>query len=71
MASSLLSTLFLTIVYFARFSQTAFSGQECMLAHNALRAAHSNTETLKYSTELEKGAQEYADKLAINDPTLP
>ena len=49
------------------FGIYGFTGQQCLETHNTLRSKHSKTEPLKYSKELEKEAQAYADLLAKND----
>ena len=66
--------MFTQVIYYALFPLLtsiigiyAFTGQQCLEAHNRLRSKHSKTEPLKYSKELEKEAQAYADLLAKND----
>ena len=60
--------LLLTLV---RISHSSFSGEECLQAHNSFRSLHANTPLLKYSSELEKESQKFADELAKDDTILP
>eukprot|EP00795_Rhopilema_esculentum_P007618 gene7618-13430_t len=51
----------------ASLCSCAFDGQECLDAHNTLRRKHVGTGTLKYSEELAKETQDYANLLALLD----
>ena len=53
-----------TILHLLFVAAAEFSWQQCLGAHNALRAKHENTSPLKYSKDLEKEAQVYANTLA-------
>ncbi len=55
------------LVFMIEGKLAAFNGKECLDIHNKLRKRHDQTQPLKYSKELEKSAQAYADKLAELD----
>lgn len=66
MSTQIIYYVFLSLLYNTIGIQS-FTGQQCLEAHNKLRAKHSKTDPLRYSKELEKEAQAYADLLAKND----
>jgi len=58
------------LVALIRTAYTTFSGDECLKTHNSFRSLHANTPSLKYSPELAKEAQQFANLLANNDSSL-
>ena len=58
------------LVALIRIAGCTFSGDECLKAHNSFRSVHANTPSLKYSPELAKEAQQFANLLANNDSSL-
>ena len=56
-----------SVLGLASICSCAFDGQECLNAHNTLRRKHVGTEELKYSEELAKETQDYAQRLALLD----
>ena len=58
--------IFFVVGFVFSVSNAAFTGKDCLSSHNILRGRHK-AQPLRYSKELEKSAQVYADKLALLD----